>query len=84
MILGYMPTTNWAMDFGIDKLTGPTLRIFGPRLHTHIANLLFAGMFSLLYFSMLWTRMVPSPPFCVCRTSQIWPNEPLPMGLSLV
>ena len=24
MILGYMPTTNWAMDFGIDKLTGPT------------------------------------------------------------
>ena len=29
-----------------NKLTGPTLRIFGPRLHTHIANPLFAGMFA--------------------------------------
>lgn len=29
-----------------NKLTGPTLRLFGARAHTHIANLMFAGMFA--------------------------------------
>eukprot|EP01051_Picozoa_sp_SAG22_P014943 SAG22_NODE_1884_length_3377_cov_29.524100_3_plen_502_part_00 len=29
-----------------NKLTGPTLRLFGHRLHTHVANVLFAGMFA--------------------------------------
>ena len=31
-----------------NKLTGPTLQLFGPRTHTHVANVAFASMFALI------------------------------------
>jgi MFS family permease len=51
-----------------NKLTGPTLRLFGGQMHSHVANLLFALMFSLIgsaHMRMGWgTRQIHS--------AQVW------------